>query len=262
MRVASMMLLSLAMQVTSSFLLAQGQPPPHSNVFVIRDGGVSGRMESITIPPILDSPFSLTLVAEWSRSMGTGGTLTLTNHRRIMRDGKGRIYQERRLLVPKGSKMESEMDVFQITDPAQHTWYNCGTHSKICELLPYGMRPDMVYKPAIGTSGPLPDGKGFRQHEDLGTGISAGVNTNGYRETTTYNPGALGNDQIMVVTREFWYSPQLGINMISKVDTPTTGKQVFTVTELITAEPDPQFFEIPADYKVVDHRKMDAAPAN
>lgn len=179
-----------------------------------------------------------------------------------MRDGKGRIYQERRLLVPKGSKMESEMDVFQITDPAQHTWYNCGTHSKICELLPYGMRPDMVYKPAIGTSGPLPDGKGFRQHEDLGTGISAGVNTNGYRETTTYNPGALGNDQTMVVTREFWYSPQLGINMISKVDTPTTGKQVFTVTELITAEPDPQFFEIPADYKVVDHRKMDTTPAN
>lgn len=174
MHVASVMLLMLAIPVASSYVLAQNQPPPHSNVYVIRDGGTSGRMESITIPPIVNAPFSLTLVAEWSRSLGTGGTFTVTNQRRIMRDGRGRIYQERRLLVPKGSQIESEMDVFQITDPAQHTWYNCGTRQKVCELLPYGMRPDMVYKPTLGVSGPLPDGKGFRQSEDLGVSSSNG----------------------------------------------------------------------------------------
>lgn len=46
--------------------------------------------------------------------------------------------------------------------------------------------------------------------------------------------------------------------MISTIDAPATGKQVFTVKDLITAEPDPKFFDVPSDYKIVDHRKMDA----
>jgi hypothetical protein len=211
-------------------------------------------MESIVIPPIANAPFSLTLVAEWSRS-GSGGTFTLTNQRRILRDGHGRIYQERRLLVPKGSNIKSEMDVFQIMDPTQHTWLNCGPRQKICELLPYRMRTDMNYAPTLGASGSLPDGKGSRQVENLGVSSTSGVNVTGYRETVTLNPGVMGNDQPMVITREFWFSPQLQINLISKVDTPTTGKQVFTVTDLTTSEPDPKFFEVPEGYQIVDHRK-------
>lgn len=252
MRPASLILLTLVLSATPS-LLSQAPPPP--DTIVIRDGGGSGRMESITIPPISGAPFSLTLLTEWSRPLGTGGTFTLTNQRPIMRDGKGRIYQERWLLVPKGGKIKSEMDVFQIMDPTQHTWYNCGTHEKICELLPFNMRPNVVYKPTLGVSGPLPNNSGFTQHEDLGVSNAGGVNTTGYRDTTTINPGVFGNDQAMVVTREFWFSPQLEINIISKVDSPQNGKQSFTVTDLITAEPDPKFFEIPEGYKIVDHRK-------
>jgi hypothetical protein len=62
----------------------------------------------------------------------------------------------------------------------------------------------------------------------------------------------MGNDKPMAVTREFWYSTYLAVNLISIVDEPMTGKQVFTVKELSTAEPDPSFFEVPADYKVID----------
>jgi hypothetical protein len=56
----------------------------------------------------------------------------------------------------------------------------------------------------------------------------------------------------MAVTREFWYSPLLGVNLLSTVDEPMTGKQVFTAKDISTAEPDPSFFEVPSDYKVVD----------
>jgi hypothetical protein len=65
----------------------------------------------------------------------------------------------------------------------------------------------------------------------------------------------MGSDKPMVVTREFWYSAHLGVNLISIVDEPMTGKQVFTAKELSTAEPDPSFFEVPADYKVIDRLK-------
>ena len=58
----------------------------------------------------------------------------------------------------------------------------------------------------------------------------------------------------MVTMREFWYAAQLGLNLISIVDDPQSGKQVFTVKDLSTSEPDIGYFEVPEGYKVVDHR--------
>jgi hypothetical protein len=43
--------------------------------------------------------------------------------------------------------------------------------------------------------------------------------------------------------------------MVSTVDDPQDAKQVFTVTELTTLEPDPKLFEVPEGYKVIDRRK-------
>lgn len=247
--------------VLAPLLLAQ-TPPPQNNIYVIHDGGTSGRMESITVPPIVGAPFSLTLTTEWSRSLAGSGTITLTNQRPIMRDGKGRIYQERWFLVPKGGSMKSELEIIQIMDPIQHTWYNCAVRSKICELLNFRMRSDIVYQPSIGASGPLPDGKGYRQHEELGTSNIGGEDVVGYRDTLTLNPGVMGNDQPLISRREFWFSSHLGINLISKVDSPTSGKQVFTATTLTTSEPDPKFFEIPEGYKIIDHRKPESSGSN
>jgi hypothetical protein len=63
----------------------------------------------------------------------------------------------------------------------------------------------------------------------------------------------------MSTVREFRYSPELGINLTSVLDTPPVGRQSFTVTEISTTEPDPKFFQPPEGYKVVDHR---TPPAN
>ena len=218
------------------------------------DGGAYGPMQSIFVPPKPGAPFSLTLATEWTRPMENGGTFTLVNERHIMRDSRGRIYQERWFLVPKGGKLKSQMNVFQITDPEQHTWYNCEPATKVCELLEYRLTATENYQPPIGPSGPLPNGNGFRTHEDLGMGNRLGVNTHGYRESTTMNAGVMGNDKPMVSMREFWYSPELGFNLLSIVDEPQSGKQVFTVKELSTSEPELTYFEVPEGYKIVDHR--------
>jgi hypothetical protein len=233
--------------------LTSAQNPPRQPVVSIPDGGARRSMESIFIPPKTGAPFSLILAAEWSRSLGNGGTFTLANERRIVRDSNGRIYQERWFLVPKGGNAKSSMNVFQITDPEQHTWYNCEPATKVCELLPYHLTTQQTYLPAIGTSGPLPNGIGFREHLDLGLGSSQGEETHGYRESTTINIGVMGNDRPMISTREFWYSARLGINLSSRVDDPETGKQIFTVKELSTAEPEASLFEVSADYKILNH---------
>ena len=219
------------------------------------DGGTSGNMESIFIPPIKNAPFTLTLATEWSRPLANGGSFTLANERRIARDANGRIYQERWILVPKGGKVKSEMNVRQVSSPADHTTRNCYTAPKACEVIGFRLSSDAVYRPPTGTTGALPDNRGFYQHEDLGVSNLAGVDVNGYKETTTLNAGVLGNDQPMVTLREFWYSSRLGISLSSKVDDPQSGRQVFTVKELSTAEPDPALFDVPAGYQVFDRTK-------
>jgi hypothetical protein len=226
------------------------------------DGGANGPMQSIFIPPKPGAPFYIALATEWTRTMGSGGTFTLVNERHIVRDSKGRIYQERWILVPKNGKVKSQMNVFQITDPDQHTWYNCEVATRVCELLTYSLTAQQTYQPATGSSGPLPNGNGFRTHEDLGAGNTLGIDTHGYRETVTINEGVMGNDRPMVSTREFWYSAQLGVNLVSIVDEPQSGKQVFTVKELSTSEPELSLFVVPEGYQVVDHRTEKSTPSN
>jgi hypothetical protein len=124
----------LALLLPIPYAVAQTSAAPaqttKSSSVLTFDGGTRQTLESIFIPPMAHAPFSLTLETEWVRPLGNGGTYTVANKRKIMRDSAGRIYQERWLLVPKNGKMESKMDYIQISDPAEHTLYNCERETK------------------------------------------------------------------------------------------------------------------------------------
>lgn len=96
-------------------------------------------------------------------------------------------------------------------------------------------------------------------HEDLGLSSAQGQETHGYRETTTINAGVMGNDKPMISMREFWFSPHLGLNLISVVNQPQSGTQVFTVKELTTSEPEPAYFEPPPGYKIINRMNQQVA---
>lgn len=225
--------------------------PQVGNQVRVPDGGQSGAMESIFVPPKAGAPFSLTLHTEWKRSLGNGGSITFTNERRIVRDSRGRIFQERAALVPKNTNAKSFISTIQITDPAAHTWYNCIVASKVCDLYRYRLRTTDKFGPLLDRNA-VWDG-GSSQHEDLGVATTQSEDTHCYRETRTVNPGVTGNDQPLVSVREFCYSPRLAFNLTSIVDNPFSGHQEFTVRELNTAEPDAALFAIPAEYTVADH---------
>lgn len=102
------------------------------------------------------------------------------------------------------------------------------------------------------------NGEGTDIHEDLGMQNFSGVETVGTRDTTTINPGFFGNDRPYTKTREFWFAPSLGIDLRSEVTDPSFGKQIFTVTDVNSSEPDAKLFELPAGFEVVDRRKHPA----
>jgi len=92
MRSASSLLLLLNF-LAAVAALGQSQIPHQS--MRQSDGGVRETLDSISIPPMQNAPFTATLQTEWMRAMSDGGTITLVNERQIARDRKGRIYEER-----------------------------------------------------------------------------------------------------------------------------------------------------------------------
>lgn len=227
------------------------------NVVSTADGGSREVLESIVIPPLPKAPFTLTLSTSWARPFGrAGGTWTLVNERHISRDSAGRIRQERWLLVPKNGKVQSQMNVIQIADPVAHTLLNCFVRENRCELQRYGGSVSNQYVPRLGSS-TTPDGS--QTSESLGGDSVQGIAVVGMRETTTINVWARGNDQPMVSSREFWWSPQLGISLISVLDDAMIGRQEFRVTAISTVEPEAGLFAVPDGYKVMNLRDASAA---
>jgi hypothetical protein len=218
------------------------------------DGGGQEILESIFIPPIQHAAFSLTLATEWSRPLRNGGSYTVVNSRPIKRDSAGRIYEERWLLSPKGTNIPSRMSWIQIADPVAGTLYDCTPRQHLCELNNWIGAHRVALHPELTPPGTVKTAKGSRTHEDLGKQFFAGVPVHQYRDTTTLDPGTMGNDQPMSIIRDFRFSEELGLNLTSVVDNPQFGRQSFTVAELTTTEPDPKFFLPPEGYTIVDKR--------
>ena len=255
----------LMLLATAGLLLpAMGQEPtpqdPQRKVTIVHthDGGATEVLQSITVPPKAGAPFTLTLETEWVKQLYDGGTSTLVNKRRIARDAAGRVYQERWALVPKNNhRVQSIMSMIQIFDPLAHTRHDCFLLEKtnVCELLNYTRSTSNIYKPMSPATGPLPGDQGSAIHEDLGKRFIDGVETEGTHDILIYNAGVFGNDRKVTVENEFWWSPQLGLNLSSIKNDPRIGKQTFTVTEVVQGDPDPSLFQLPAGFEVVDRRQ-------
>jgi hypothetical protein len=214
-------------------------------------GGTTMRINSIFVPPMPDSPFTATVNTEWTRKLENGSTVTIENHRTIARDASGRVFEERRGLYPAGDPRGAQIRQLEFADPQTHVIYRCQPDSRTCEISDY-------YRP-VGPFEAVPaglsnDGKESLSRLELGRDTVAGQETSGTRETTTIFAGAIGNNSAIEVVKEFWYSPQLGINLIEKRVDPRSGTENFTVSDISIGEPDAKMFAPPADFKMVDLR--------
>jgi hypothetical protein len=106
--------------------------------------------------------------------------------------------------------------------------------------------PAMVGQPQDGR--PRPESK----NESLGTQTIDGILCEGRRTTTTYPTDFMGNDRPIVVTSEFWTSPELKMTILSKTNDPRSGESTFELRNLSRTEPDASLFQPPPDYTVVE----------
>lgn len=223
------------------------QKPQHAP-----DGGTRETFAPIVIPSMPDSPFTATVNTEWIRHLPDGSNITLKNHRNVARDSKGRVFQERAYFVPEGGTRESLITQIEISDPETHELYVCKPAERVCRIeqffpASFANSLEGVALEADAAAGGV---------ENLGTQIISGLETVGSRETRVIGAAAIGNESPILERKEFWYSPKLRINLVTKREDGRFGSQQnFEVTNIVLAEPDAKLFDPPADYKILDMRK-------
>lgn len=218
------------------------------------DGGTREVLVSILIPSIPNAPFSATVATESVRQLADGSRITLVNRRAIARDSSGRIFQERRLLVPDDGKHESILTQAEISNPVSHELFICVPKERVCQVE-FFSAPKFVPPAQATASGSHNNQNGTPSREKSWHAISRGLETFGTRETSVIEAGLIGNDTPIQTTREYWYSPKLGVNLSSKLRDPRIGTQDFEVSDIVMGAPDAKLFKLPPNSKLIDLRE-------
>lgn len=226
----------------------QPMPPNYSGVHTMIPG--------IFVTPIPNSPFSaeVEIVSHIQLPDGTDHVVTTTNH--IARASSGIIYNERRRLVPAG---------FKGTPPLleSHTYDPSSRQSIFINPYLHLAREMTLRAPLPTPAGQLPP---QQQHQlpgvtetDLGTQMLNGLELHGIRKQRTIPAERSGTGKPVVITDDYWYSPDLAIYTTIRHDDPRTGEQLVAVTNVDRHEPPAETFAVPPEYKLVDET-TDNAP--
>jgi hypothetical protein len=203
--------------------------------------GTHTYVPGVYITPIAGEPFVATVEIK-TDVVATDGTWS-TRHtmNRIARDSSGRIRNERRALVPESFRGEPRVLEVHLFDPQTrlNTFFTPATHIATERVL-----PEMP-------KGPRPASPGAKV-QDLGTTMISDVETSGLRYTFLVPAQSSGTGNAVEVTDEYWYSQELGINILVTHHDPRTGLQTVAITSLSREEPPASLFEVPPGFKVVD----------
>lgn len=218
------------------------------------DGGTTFWVHGVVVLPVQKMPFSATDHIVWTRTLEDGSVIKTHLDAAVARDSAGRIYRESHTFAADGSS-ETKFTGFSIYDPASHTRTSCSTGNHRCTVTNLFMPTTYTPTPA----GPFDNGKRFLARESLGTNTLNGFEVTGTRETTTINTGVLGNDRPLITTREFWYSPDLQVNLSITRKDPREGTQLIQLDNLSRSVPPPERFEIPSGYIMENARQNQQA---
>ena len=214
------------------------------------DSGTDYQVHGIQVLPLPGKPFSGRDHVEWNRVLEDGTSLKTELYAKMARDGSGRIYREFVTFVPAGTIEESRRLKIVLLNPLTHTATTCLIANKVCTVTGYYASVHFAPPPV----GSFDEGKRFLTRVDLGNAEIGGFPVIGTRETISVNTATVGNNQPLVSTKEFWYSPELEINLSVLRKDPREGTQILQVVDLSRAEPDPSIFDLPAGFTVKDTR--------
>ncbi len=204
----------------------------------------------IFVTPVPNMPFSSLVQVERSLVQPNGTVVLTKTTRALSRDHLGRIYNERRALLPPAATQLPALLSVHLYDPQTRTSTMLDPRSKtfwtfLVNRPPSTLPPTLLEVTPTGSSVPQSE---FTKEEDLGTQTIAGEKAHGIRETQTIPSEAGGSGKPIVVTDEYWYADNLRINVMIKHSDPRTGSVTMTTTAIERTEPDAALFQVPESY--------------
>jgi hypothetical protein len=231
------------------------------------------------VPAIAGAPFSAEATTEFTQMLSDGNRIERRFSTSLARDGRGRTRSEQDVAMlgplvvlekgvnwkarPGDRGAQSEPPRFTvITDPVEGATFTLDervkearrnpfkrTFSQTIELKKLVDKLEHVRRAAPNSGEPVVESLGTRQIE--------GVSAEGTRSTTTIPAGQIGNLNPIHLVTERWFSKQLQMAVLITRRDPRSGETVYRLTSIVRAEPPPDLFSVPSDYRVVDVGKYE-----
>ncbi len=217
--------------------------------------GVQTIVPGIFVTPVPNAPFTAVVEILSHETLPDGSTNTHTTTAHIARSSSGRIYNERRQLVPTNFHGEPPLLSAHIYDPSSRLSIFYNPFQRIARET---VLPQPPTAPPNTVPSRTPANNPYFKQEEIGTQPLGGLTLTGIRKSHTIPAAMSGTGKDIVIIDEYWYSPDLSVYMIIKHNDPRTGEQIVAVTDVDRHEPNASVFTIPASYKIVD--ETPAAP--
>ena len=228
------------------------------------------------------APYSAEAVTETTQVLADGNRINHRSSARVTRDGRGRERREHEGMSVGALAAQPRAALVTIMDPVSGTAVTLDEERRVATRLRLrgvhvataGVNQGVVTTTASASRGgepvatfqwsaaavapaaattmmAIPAAAGGPAHvEALGTQVIEGVMAEGVRNTVTIPAGAIGNDLPIATVYERWYSPELQTVVMSRRSDPRFGETVFRLVGIVRAEPPPDLFTVPTDYRI------------
>jgi hypothetical protein len=229
--------------------------------------------------PVEDAPYSAEIVNEVTQELADGNRIERRTTGTVARDSRGRVRREHQLAAIGPVVPDGDVHMVTINDPVAGVHYALDPVRKVAvrshpprvriekdgHAPLHGRASTMIFKrgegPEVGLEiGGEPGAPPEVRTEQLGTKEYEGVSAEGTRTIATLPAGAIGNVRPIEVVSERWYSPELGVVVLSRRADPRFGETVYRLTNIMRTEPDASLFQVPSDYKREDMKRFPFEP--
>lgn len=202
----------------------------------------------IGISQRLGKPFTATEVTTLTQTLSDGTKIARTAEDRIARDSEGRTYKEQHLPWTQDSK--NPVYYVNIYDAAAKKRTYLDPQRHVAMQGPIEPIYQRDYRPKDDPPIRASRKDETVKTENLGSQDIEGARCWGRRTTRVVPPGVFGNDQAITIIDEFWYSDELGLDLVRRHSDPRSGEQISELRDLQRTEPAPEMFKVPPDYTI------------
>lgn len=215
--------------------------------------------------PKTNAPYTADIVTDVVQTLADGNRIERQTTSSVARDGQGRVRREQQLAAIGPILPQVEGRLVTIMNPVEGVHYSLDPARKVAIRLPMPAAKPMQggiarTQVVIGAGGMATSGdvntivtrrsQEQGRTESLGTSMIEGLQAEGTRTTITIPAGSIGNQAPIEMVSELWFSPELGVVVLSRRTDPRFGETTYRLQNIVRAEPSPELFQVPPDYTV------------